>query len=438
MSTRPRSEDSGSPRATKKAKVEEKTETLTGVVNTFQPKRGYGFITPDAGGADVFVHQSQIHAADDGYRVLRVGQKVEYTAVCENNKWKATKVTEVGGGPIATQGGNKGGRAKVEAKADVKLTSDELNSRVTTQIEYYLSDKNLTRDLWMRAFIIANGAVSVANLLKCNKLKALTTDLSVIETAVNGSSQVHMTTVPVEGKDGETEVAVARGADADNVPALPSYTPPTTLLLADLPTGYTNWKDIRAGFLANYSASVFVYLAVETPFLVVSAENKAAVAPAVAGGIKSIDGAQICGVQEVTDEKQSEALLKQHYAALAKQSSGKRDKRSKKAAKPVKPAPREGPVSVGGDAFECEQDVYDKVRGIMKQYKNSAPLMGDDKKFMMTLFKAHPRAAEKLKFARNVIVKDNEKFAGQSRCFYVVNKDNKEEDISYVKCIRNL
>ena len=47
-----------------------------GTVKWFNAEKGYGFITPDAGGADLFVHFSAIQA--DGYRSLEEGQQVEF------------------------------------------------------------------------------------------------------------------------------------------------------------------------------------------------------------------------------------------------------------------------------------------------------------------------------------------------------------------------
>jgi len=48
----------------------------TGTVKWFSSEKGYGFITPDDGTADVFVHHSAI--AGEGYKNLDEGQKVEY------------------------------------------------------------------------------------------------------------------------------------------------------------------------------------------------------------------------------------------------------------------------------------------------------------------------------------------------------------------------
>ena len=48
-----------------------------GTVKWFNADRGYGFISPDDGTADVFVHHSAIEA--NGYRSLQDSQRVEYT-----------------------------------------------------------------------------------------------------------------------------------------------------------------------------------------------------------------------------------------------------------------------------------------------------------------------------------------------------------------------
>ena len=48
----------------------------TGTVKWFSDDKGYGFITPDDGGKDLFVHHSAI--AGNGFRSLAEGAKVSY------------------------------------------------------------------------------------------------------------------------------------------------------------------------------------------------------------------------------------------------------------------------------------------------------------------------------------------------------------------------
>ena len=50
----------------------------TGTVKWFDDAKGYGFITPDDGGKDLFVHFSSI--SGDGYRSLNDGARVSYEA----------------------------------------------------------------------------------------------------------------------------------------------------------------------------------------------------------------------------------------------------------------------------------------------------------------------------------------------------------------------
>jgi CspA family cold shock protein len=47
-----------------------------GTVKWFNDQKGFGFITPDDGGKDLFVHQSAIQSS--GFRSLKEGDRVEY------------------------------------------------------------------------------------------------------------------------------------------------------------------------------------------------------------------------------------------------------------------------------------------------------------------------------------------------------------------------
>jgi CspA family cold shock protein len=51
----------------------------TGTVKWFNPTKGYGFIQPEGGGADAFVHISAVEAA--GLSTLNEGQRVQYELV---------------------------------------------------------------------------------------------------------------------------------------------------------------------------------------------------------------------------------------------------------------------------------------------------------------------------------------------------------------------
>ena len=65
----------------------------TGTVKFFNATKGFGFITPDEGGDDVFVHYSVIQA--DGYRTLDEGDKVSFEAERGPKGLQATTCTKL-------------------------------------------------------------------------------------------------------------------------------------------------------------------------------------------------------------------------------------------------------------------------------------------------------------------------------------------------------
>jgi cold shock protein len=65
----------------------------TGTVKWFNGEKGFGFITQDDGGPDVFVHFSAI--AGNGYRNLDEGQKVEYETTQGPKGLQASNVTRI-------------------------------------------------------------------------------------------------------------------------------------------------------------------------------------------------------------------------------------------------------------------------------------------------------------------------------------------------------
>ena len=82
----------------------------TGKVKWFNNAKGYGFIRPDAGGEDLFVHYSYIQM--DGYRSLKAGQHVEYDLQEANKGYHAVNLRPAGSQDTA---GSAAGAAPVAA-----------------------------------------------------------------------------------------------------------------------------------------------------------------------------------------------------------------------------------------------------------------------------------------------------------------------------------
>lgn len=66
----------------------------TGTVKWYNPAKRFGFITPDAGGGDVFVHISALEQA--GLSVLDEGQKISYELAEAKGKTSAVNLKLLG------------------------------------------------------------------------------------------------------------------------------------------------------------------------------------------------------------------------------------------------------------------------------------------------------------------------------------------------------
>jgi CspA family cold shock protein len=65
----------------------------TGTVKWFDDRKGFGFIEPDGGGEDVFVHFSALQG--EGYKTLEEGQSVQFEIVKGEKGLQAANVSKV-------------------------------------------------------------------------------------------------------------------------------------------------------------------------------------------------------------------------------------------------------------------------------------------------------------------------------------------------------
>nr|GMD00317.1 glycine-rich protein 2 [Ipomoea batatas] len=87
---------------------ESEQQRMKGCVKWFSDQKGFGFITPDDGSEDLFVHQSGIRS--EGFRSLAEGEAVEFEVSSgDDGRTKAVNVTGPDGAPVRGGGGGGGG-----------------------------------------------------------------------------------------------------------------------------------------------------------------------------------------------------------------------------------------------------------------------------------------------------------------------------------------
>jgi CspA family cold shock protein len=78
-----------------------------GTVKWFNKKKGYGFITPDDGSPDIFVHYSAIQGGEGEFKIIYEGDIVEYETTEGQKGPQASNVVVVERGPRTSTHGRK-------------------------------------------------------------------------------------------------------------------------------------------------------------------------------------------------------------------------------------------------------------------------------------------------------------------------------------------
>ncbi len=101
----------------------------TGTVKWFNNAKGYGFILPDQGGEDLFVHYSSIQM--DGYKTLKAGQEVLFDVIQGNKGFHATNIQVSASkkaspdGKVSSNGKDRDKKKTPEKKSNLELDKSD-------------------------------------------------------------------------------------------------------------------------------------------------------------------------------------------------------------------------------------------------------------------------------------------------------------------------
>ncbi len=101
----------------------------TGTVKWFNNAKGYGFILPDQGGEDLFVHYSSIQM--DGYKTLKAGQEVLFDVIQGSKGFHATNIQVSASkkassdGKVSSNGKDRDKKKTPEKKSNLELDKSD-------------------------------------------------------------------------------------------------------------------------------------------------------------------------------------------------------------------------------------------------------------------------------------------------------------------------
>jgi len=101
-----------------------------GKVKWFNNAKGYGFVLPDDGGEDLFIHYSAIQM--DGYKTLKAGQDIQFDVVEGPKGLHAVNIQDVDGGQITTVELDATEDATLGVSVDLELDNNENEISSTT------------------------------------------------------------------------------------------------------------------------------------------------------------------------------------------------------------------------------------------------------------------------------------------------------------------
>ena len=308
--------------------------------------------------------------------------------------------------------------------------SDPVESKLgdtQTQIEYYMSDANLTHDKFFndRIRTSSDGYISMEYLVKCQKLMKQTTSVQQMVTAIKNSSLLEYSDLTFRRVDNKPvpELVVTK---KEVVPKeLPSI---LYKVFTEEEETKATWKDIRSAFAEKHPDIELQY----TRFQI----NEGTIG--INGMTKDellVDIGELtaAGTAFRLEKLQGDGLtdfFKKHGSHFDLCRKGKKET--------VKQA-RHAQHTLGGKSFKNSKKILSYLKSIQNATTNGSEVEPKHVPLLLDLLKLHPNWGSKYceEDTKSFLVDKHPEYS-ETRCFFVIRQNGEREDFSMHKCLGKL
>lgn len=311
---------------------------------------------------------------------------------------------------------------------DENWSPEDLAANIKKQVEYYLSDSNLKTDKFFHDVISSSeeGYVPLDTLLKCRKLKSLTSSAEVVVQAIKTSTEVEAKSdgsgIRRAGNAPLPTLAVKKARASDT-----QSEAPVLILKVSVPEETkATWKELRDSFKAAYIDVDLTYTRFhdQEGHIGVGGSTPAAALETIVN-----EGFTLVGQKVAVTKIEGEELLtfwKEHgtHFELCNQ-QGKRGRETRRA------------LTFGGKNFASQAKIRTYIKSLLSSVQEGDFVDPQYFNFLKDLLKLHPQYEEKIQGLKQFGVNRHPEHTDQ-KCFFVVKDDGSWIDFSAAKCVAQL
>eukprot|EP00743_Colponemidia_sp_Colp-15_P001058 GILK01001168.1.p1 GENE.GILK01001168.1~~GILK01001168.1.p1 ORF type:complete len:352 (+),score=91.58 GILK01001168.1:53-1108(+) len=346
----------------------------------------------------------------------------------------------------------------------------EKKAAIAKQVEYYFSDANLKQDKFFQDKMRADPEhyLPVEVLLKCNKLKNLTSDPSEVLEAIKDNAELEPRadgtgirrkaplpdlqerpakrarterSAPTKQEDGAEEQEPAE--DAAPVADVP-IDQVVVFSIEGIAGRNLRFAAVKEAFKAAMGEAAFVFVdhhdnKVHAEVYGVPDIHTLANKLAADKEFLIAHDSVTLGLVEGEAKEAVHKRVQQHQRTMTHGRGNVRDNKKRKMndKKGRSSKGKAAPLNVGGQQFNSNEAVKLHLQKVLRECPDGKLLEGKNHSVLLEVLKHHERADEKTKDMKGFTAGPNPNFP-ETRCFFVVHNDDSKTDFSYVKCVERL